>query len=122
MFSQNVTGWFLLLGKANERFIYTVRKIRDGGYCTRGVDVVQESTQDVCFTCICSFKSTYAFQTSCTNEVLNVIEMTGPERDLLKKIDVRHDIDLQKTFEAALGNMRPEEHEEMPGVDAPWYV
>ena len=46
-----------MAGKANERFIYTVRRIRDGGYSTRGVDVVQESDPGFCFTCICSFKS-----------------------------------------------------------------
>jgi len=54
---QNITGYFLQAGKASERFIYTVRIIRDGGYSTRGVDVVQESDPAVCFTCICSFKS-----------------------------------------------------------------
>lgn len=52
-----MTGWFLLAGKADERFVYRVRTIRDGGISTRGVDVVQESDPGICFTCICSFKS-----------------------------------------------------------------
>ena len=47
--------------------------------------------------------------------------LTGPEKTSTQKIDVRHDMDLRKTFAAALGNMQPDEHQEMPGVDAPWY-
>ncbi|KAK5170269.1 uncharacterized protein LTR77_004855 [Saxophila tyrrhenica] len=97
----NVTGWFLLLGKADERFTYRVRKIRDGGYCTRGVDVLQETGSVVSFTCICSFKR--------------------PERKSTKTLDIQSTIDLRKEYAAVLGNKRPDEHQEMPGVDAPWY-
>ncbi|KAK5687017.1 hypothetical protein LTS10_001154 [Elasticomyces elasticus] len=97
----NVTGWFLLPGKANERFIYNVRTIRNGGYSTRGVDVVQESDPGVCFTCICSFKK--------------------PEKTSTPSIDVRPRLDLQHEFGAVLSDKKPHEHQEMPGVDAPWY-
>ena len=48
--------------------------------------------------------------------------MAGPEKQSLQKIDVRHDMDLRTTFAAALGDMKPNQHEEMPGVDAPWSV
>ncbi|KAK0938903.1 hypothetical protein LTR29_009514 [Friedmanniomyces endolithicus] len=99
---RNVTGWFLLPGKADERFIYNVRIIRDGGYSTRGVDVVQESDPGVCFTCICSFKK--------------------PEKESTPSIDIRQRLDLRKEFSAVLMNKQPHEHEEMPGVDAPWYA
>ncbi|KAK3696075.1 hypothetical protein LTR37_018156 [Vermiconidia calcicola] len=34
---------------------------------------------------------------------------------------VRSKMDLRKTYAAALGSLRPGEHPEMPGVDAPWY-
>ncbi|KAK1044794.1 hypothetical protein LTR33_015268, partial [Friedmanniomyces endolithicus] len=98
---QNVTGWFLLPGKADERFIYNVRIIRNGGYSTRGVDVVQESDPGVCFTCTCSFKK--------------------PEKESTPRIDIRQRLDLRKEFSAVLRDKQPHEHEEMPGVDAPWY-
>ncbi|TKA71387.1 hypothetical protein B0A55_04023 [Friedmanniomyces simplex] len=98
---KNVTGWFLLPGKANERFVYNVRIIRNGGYSTRGVDVVQESDPGVCFTCICSFKK--------------------PEKKSTPSMDVRQQLDLRSEFSVVLENMQPHEHEEMPGVDAPWY-
>ncbi|TKA33380.1 hypothetical protein B0A54_14076 [Friedmanniomyces endolithicus] len=101
MILHNVTGWFLLPGKADERFIYNVRIIRDGGYSTRGVNVVQESDPGVCFTCICSFKK--------------------PEKESTPSIDIRQRLDLRKEFSAVLMNKQPHEHEEMPGVDAPWY-
>ena len=97
---QNVTGWFLLPGKASERFVYTVRTIRDGGYSTRGVDVVQESNPGVCFTCICSFKR--------------------PEKITVPALDVRQRLDLQTEYSVALQGKEPHEHQEMPGVDAPW--
>jgi hypothetical protein len=46
---------------------------------------------------------------------------SGPEKKSIQTIDVRHDLDLRKTFASALGSMKPDEHQEMPGVDAPWY-
>jgi len=99
---QNVTGWFLLPGKADERFVYNVRIIRNGGYSTRGVDVIQESDPGVCFTCICSFKK--------------------PEKISTPSIDVRQRLEFRKEFSAVLHNKQPQEHEVMPGVDAPWYA
>ena len=112
-----------MAGKANERFIYTVRNIRDGGYSTRGVDVVQESEPGFCFTCICSFKRKYrphalAFRKQC----LIYVYVIGPEKKSTQSMDVRQHINLRSTFASALGNMKPSDHPEMPGVDAPWYV
>jgi len=62
--------------------------------------VIQESDPGVCFTCICSFKK--------------------PEKASLPSLDVRQTLDLQDEFAAVLRNREPHEHEEMPGVDAPW--
>ena len=56
------------------------------------------------------------------SDVYSVWLPTGPEKKSMKTIDVRHDMDLRETFSTALGNMKPDEHQEMPGVDAPWYA
>jgi acyl-CoA thioesterase len=97
-----VTGWFLLAGKANERFTYSVRRIREGGYTTRGVEVVQESDPMICFTCICSFKKA--------------------EKASSPSLDARQRVDFQKEYGLVLKGKKPMDHEEMPGVDAPWSV
>lgn len=91
-----------MAGKANERFTYSVRTIRDGGISTRGVDVVQESDPGVSFTCICSFKR--------------------PEKATMPSVDIKQQLDVHQEFDIALNGRRPEEHPFMPGVDAPWYA
>ena len=45
----------------------------------------------------------------------------GPEKPNKAILDVQQSLDLRKTFKAALGDSKPDEHEEMPSVDAPWY-
>lgn len=44
----------------------------------------------------------------------------GPEPQNVRKMDVAQTMDLRSTFQKALRDMRPDEHQEMPGVDAPW--
>lgn len=80
-------------------FIYTVRVIRDGGrYCTRTVEVVQEHNKTgVCFTCTCSFKKEEAGAVDCQDQ-----------------------LDLWEEYKVALGNRRPDDWPEAPGVDSPW--
>lgn len=112
-----MTGWFLLAGKANERFIYRVRTIRDGGISTRGVDVMQESDPGVCFTCVCSFKRQSLWPPHFIGPP-NLLP--GPEKTSIPQISAKQHIDLQSTFEVALQGKRPEDHPEMPGIDAPW--
>ncbi|KAK4555025.1 hypothetical protein LTR86_007791 [Recurvomyces mirabilis] len=97
----NITGWFLLPGKASERFTYHVRELRTGGYSARAVDVTQESDPGVSFSCICSFKKA--------------------EKPGQPSLDIRQHLDLEKEYATVLKGKKPSEHEEMPGVDAPWY-
>ncbi|KAF9630494.1 Acyl-CoA thioesterase [Lasiodiplodia theobromae] len=96
----NVTGYFTLPGNTAFPFIYTVRVIRDGGrYCTRTVEVVQEHNKTgVCFTCTCSFKKEEAGAVDCQDQ-----------------------LDLWEEYKVALGNRRPDDWPEAPGVDSPWY-
>ncbi len=35
-------------------------------------------------------------------------------------IDIRPSLDLRQEYAAVLGDMKPDEHQEVPGVDAPW--
>ncbi|GME26321.1 Acyl-CoA thioesterase [Neofusicoccum parvum] len=96
----NVTGFFTLPGNTAFPFIYTVRTVRDGGrYCTRTVEVVQEHNKTgICFTCTCSFK-----------------------RDETASVDCQEQVDLRELYKVALGDKRPDEWPEAPGVDSPWY-
>lgn len=98
--AQNVTGFFTLPGNTAFPFIYTVRTVRDGGrYCTRTVEVVQEHNKTgICFTCTCSFK-----------------------RDETASVDCQEQVDLRELYKVALGDKRPDEWPEAPGVDSPWY-
>jgi len=53
-----VTGYFLVLGLADESFTYKVHTVRNGrNYCVRRVDVWQEDEGNLCFSSICSFKN-----------------------------------------------------------------
>ena len=47
---------------------------------------------------------------------------SGPERSTTPAIDLQPSVDLRREYAAVLGNTRPHEHQEMPGVDAPWSV
>ncbi|KAL0253094.1 hypothetical protein SLS55_010545 [Diplodia seriata] len=96
----NVTGYFTLPGNTAYPFIYRVRVVRDGGrYCTRTVEAVQEHNKTgVCFTCTCSFK----------------------KEEAAGSVDCQDRTDLWEKYKEALGNRRPDEWPEAPGVDSPW--
>ncbi|GAB7339204.1 hypothetical protein MBLNU457_5863t1 [Dothideomycetes sp. NU457] len=95
----NVTGFFILAGLTNVPFVYNVQTIRDGrSYCTRIVNVTQAEGKGICFTCTCSFKT--------------------PEDSPL---DAQERISLWDTYDVALKGTKPEDWEEAPGMDVPWY-
>ena len=97
---QNVIGHFHLPGSRTTPFIYHVKRIRDGrSFASREVSVMIEGdTAGPVFTSTCSFKKT--------------------EPSIL---DVQEPVDLWKVYGASLRNKRPEDSEEVPGVDVPWY-
>ncbi|KAJ9659269.1 hypothetical protein H2201_007419 [Coniosporium apollinis] len=91
----NVTGWFTIAGNTAQPFAYTVRNVRDGKlFCTRAVDASQ--ARGVCFTCTCSFK-----------------------RSESSPISHQEPINLAEQY--ALGQKKPEDWPEAPGVDSPWF-
>lgn len=94
-----MTGYFTLPGSSDLPFVYSVRQIRDGGsFCVRTVDVTQEDTRGICFTCTCSFKR--------------------PERTLL---DVQKRTDIVKLYQRALGGKAPHEHQDAPSSEHKWF-
>ena len=96
---QNAVGNFLLPGSRTVPFVYKVNNLRDGrSYGTRFVSVTKEGNDDVVFTCTCSFKKA--------------------EGSIL---DVQEHVDLWQEYAPALKNKRPEDFEEVPGMDVPWY-
>ncbi|THV85511.1 Thioesterase/thiol ester dehydrase-isomerase [Aureobasidium pullulans] len=95
----NVTGFFVLAGDSSIPFIYRVQTIRNGrSYCTRLVNVTQAEGKGICFTCTCSFKL--------------------PEEG---NLDVQEKIDLDKQYEVVLSGKKPEDWQEVSGMDVPWY-
>lgn len=40
----------------------------------------------------------------------------------MPSLDEQQHIDLREAYKAALEDMKPGEHEEMPGIDTPWSV
>ena len=50
------------------------------------------------------------------------LSASEPEKPSIPSLNVKQTMDLRKTFRKALGNMKPDEHQEMPGIDAPWYT
>ncbi|KAK5167511.1 uncharacterized protein LTR77_007210 [Saxophila tyrrhenica] len=96
---QNVIGHFHRPGSRTTPFVYTVKNISDGrSTATREVSVVVQGEALPCFTSTCSFKRL--------------------EDSLL---DVQDKVDLWKQYEDTLRHKRPDDFEEVPGVDAPWY-
>ncbi|KAI5251464.1 Thioesterase/thiol ester dehydrase-isomerase [Aureobasidium subglaciale] len=96
----NVTGFFVLAGDSSIPFIYRVQTIRNGrSYCTRLVNVTQAEGNGICFTCTCSFKL--------------------PEES---HFDVQEKIDLDQQYGHVLAEKRPEDWEEVSGMDVPWYT
>ncbi|KAE9962414.1 hypothetical protein BLS_000344 [Venturia inaequalis] len=83
----SVTGYFTLLGMADEPFIYTIGTIRRGrGYIVLSVTVTQDSDPNtICFTSLCSFKRSEDF------------------------IDVQPEIQPEKRWQTLLKGMKPED-------------
>ncbi|KAL3456885.1 thioesterase-like superfamily-domain-containing protein [Aspergillus heterothallicus] len=94
----SMTGTFILAGRYDVPYIYTVRHLRDGAvYCTRAVDVRQDG--QLCFSGICSFK-----------------------RDE-KTDDFNHQASpAQERYRSLLAGKRPEDHPVSPSVDADWWI
>lgn len=84
-----MTGYFTLLGMADEPFVYTIGTIRRGrGYIVLNVTVKQDTDPDtICFTSLCSFKRTEDF------------------------IDVQPEIHPDKRWRALLKGKKPEDLE-----------
>lgn len=93
-----MTGTFILGGRLDTPYIYTVRHVRDGFmYSTRAVDARQEGK--ICFSCICSFKR---------NE---------------KQYSFDHQpISVQKRFKPILSAKRPEAQAVSPSADVDWWI
>ncbi|KAK5706450.1 hypothetical protein LTR97_001438 [Elasticomyces elasticus] len=95
----NVTGNFLLAGILDIPFMYKVHIIRDGrSYATRIVNVTQAQGKGMCFTSTCSFK-----------------------RAEDSPLDVQEDVGIWAKYKDVLDEKRPEDIEECPGMDVPWY-
>jgi len=98
-----VTGFFTLLGASKIPFVYTVRPVRDGkSYAVRTVEVTQEETRGVCFTCSCSFKR--------------------PERAGEGRVHVQRGLVVEEEYEAVLEGKRPEDHPDQMSLMQHWYV
>ena len=61
------------------------------------VNVTQAEGKGICFTCTCSFKL--------------------PEEG---NLDVQEKIDLDKQYEVVLSGKKPEDWQEVSGMDVPW--
>ncbi|KAE8352318.1 thioesterase-like superfamily-domain-containing protein [Aspergillus coremiiformis] len=94
----DMTGTFILPGRLDVPYVYTVRHLRDGKmYCTRAVDARQEGK--VCFACLCSFK-----------------------RDEGQSTFEHQPLSAQERFRAILEAKRPEDQPVSPSVDAEWWT
>lgn len=78
---------------------------------------MQESDPGVCFTCVCSFKRRMGRIHLWPRLRLTI---TGPEKASIPQISAKQHMDLQSQFGVALQGKRPNDHPEMPGIDAPW--
>lgn len=94
---QSVTGFFILMARVENPFVYSIRTIRDGrSYCIRAVEVTQAEGEGICFTCTCSFKA----------EDWNPLDLQEP-----MKLDERYSV--------ALAGKRPQDHPDAPGTEMP---
>ena len=93
----DITGSFILGGRLDVPYIYTVRHIRDGfKYCTRSVEARQEGK--ICFSCLCSFK----------REEESQFEHHPPA--------------VQERYREILSAKKPEDQMISPSVDADWWM
>ncbi|CAG8290724.1 unnamed protein product [Penicillium salamii] len=94
----DMTGTFVLGGRLDTPYVFTVRHVRDGFmYSTRAVDARQEGK--VCFSCICSFK-----------------------RDERQRLFDHQPTSAQERFGSILSAKQPEAQEVSPSVDADWWI
>lgn len=94
----DMTGTFILPGRLDVPYEYTVRHLRDGKmYCTRAVDARQGGK--VCFSCLCSFKRGEGAETF-----------------------GHQPVSAQERFGDVLAAKRPEEQIVSPSVDAEWWT
>ncbi|KAJ5620654.1 hypothetical protein N7510_004638 [Penicillium lagena] len=94
----DMTGSFILAGRLDVPYIYTVRHIRDGKmYCTRSVDARQNGK--ICFSGLCSFK-----------------------RDEKQQTFGHQPQTAQQRFAPILNAKRAEEQPLSPSVDADWWI
>ncbi|KAA8651902.1 hypothetical protein EYZ11_009462 [Aspergillus tanneri] len=94
----DMTGTFIIPGRLDVPYVYTVRHLRDGRmYCARAVDVRQGG--NICFSCLCSFK-----------------------RDERQETIGHQPVSAQERFKSILAAKRPEEQPISPGVDADFWI
>ncbi|KAJ6109437.1 hypothetical protein N7486_001672 [Penicillium sp. IBT 16267x] len=94
----DMTGSFILGGRLDVPYTYTVRHVRDGFmYCTRSVDARQGGR--ICFSCLCSFK-----------------------RDEGEKTFSHQPQSVQERFKDIISAKRPEDQSVSPSVDADWWI
>ncbi|KAJ5902074.1 hypothetical protein N7495_002602 [Penicillium taxi] len=94
----DITGSFILGGRLDIPYIYSVRRIRDGFmYCTRAVDARQDGK--ICFSCLCSFKRGEGQQT---------FHHQPPT--------------VQERFDKILSLKRPEDQDMSPSIDADFWI
>ncbi|KAL4888718.1 thioesterase-like superfamily-domain-containing protein [Aspergillus ambiguus] len=94
----DMTGSFILPGRIDVPYIFTVRHLRDGNaYCSRAVDVRQAGK--ICFASLCSFK-----------------------RDEKQKSFGHQPMSAQERYRSILGGTRPEDQPRSPSVDVDWWI
>lgn len=93
-----MAGSFILGGRLDVPYTYTVRHVRDGFmYCTRSVDARQDGR--ICFSCLCSFK-----------------------RDEGENTFSHQPQAVQERFKDILSAKRPEDQTVSPSIDADWWI
>lgn len=93
-----MTGTFILGGRLDVPYVYSVRHVRDGFmYCTRAVDARQDGK--ICFSCLCSFK-----------------------RDENRRDFHHQPAPVQERFREVLSAKRPEDQPVSPSIDAEWWI
>ncbi|KAF9885113.1 hypothetical protein FE257_000753 [Aspergillus nanangensis] len=97
-FIHDMTGTFIVGGRIDVPYIFTVRHLRDGkAYCTRAVEVRQEG--QICFSSLCSFKL--------DEQQRKIGHQPRP---------------VQERFKHLLEGIRPEDQEHSPSVDVDWWI
>lgn len=97
---QNMSGSFVLQGRTDRPFIFSVRHIRDGAnYCVRAVDVRQKDR--ICFNCLCSFKLSEKHSSPSFHH---------------------QPVPVQARYKSVLDGKRPQDHPNSPAIDVDWYI